>query len=103
MLITVEQVEDICDNVGLEYSSFTNTYSGRGMYGDRCVGWDVDSLAEIGPLAIAFVEVLGDTDGRTMAENVSTDNMGLGYIVYFRDVICPLWDEEQFEDNDDDY
>jgi hypothetical protein len=27
MLITVEQVEDICDNVGLEYSSFTNTTS----------------------------------------------------------------------------
>lgn len=99
MELTVDQVNDILDNADLSYESFTNTYSGRFMYGDTCVGFDVDSLTELGTLAIAFVEVLGDTLGRDMTERARTDNMGLGYIIYFPHVTCPEWEEE----DDDDY
>lgn len=100
MELTVDQVNDILDNADLAYESFTNTYSGRGMYGDTCVGFDVDSLHELGTLAIAFVEVLGDSEGRELAGRARTDNMGLGYIIYFPHVTCPEWEEEE---DDDDY
>lgn len=99
MELTVDQVNDILDNADLEYSSFTNTYSGRAMYGDTCVGFDVDSLREIGTLSIAIHEVLGDTLGRDMVERARTDNMGMGYIIYYPHVTCPEWEEEEDEDD----
>lgn len=102
MMLTVEQVEDICDNLDLEYSSFTNTYSGRGMYGNMCIGWDLDHLSELASLGIALAEILGDA-GHDIARSVRTDSMGRGYIAYFPDVTCPLWDESKWEDNEDDY
>ena len=103
MELTVDQVNDILDNADLAYEAFTNSYSGRGMYGDRCVGFDVDSLTELGTLAIAIHEVLGDVEGRSMVENARTDNMGLGYIIYFPHHTCADWDEQEDEDDDDDY
>lgn len=103
MELTVDQVNDILDNADLAYEAFTNSYSGRGMYGDRCVGFDVDSLTELGTLAIAIHEVLGDTLGRDMVENARTDNMGLGYIIYFPHHTCPTWVSDEDEDDDDDY
>lgn len=100
MELTVDQVNDILDNADLPYESFRNDYSGRFMYGDRCVGFDVDSLTELGTLAIAIHEVLGDAEGRDMVERARTDSMGLGYIIYFPHVTCSEWEEE---DEDYDY
>lgn len=102
MQLTVDQVTDITLAADLELSSFTNTYSGRGMYGERCIGWDVDDLSDAPMvLALAFAEFLDPYEARRLAENARTDNMGLGYIIYFPGSTCDGWVED--EEDDDDY
>jgi hypothetical protein len=102
--LTADQVNNILDNAGLPYESFTSTYSGRGMYGDQCVGFDFDHMSDLGLLSVAINEVLGEAVGRDMIENLRTDSMGLGMIAYFPHTTCAEWDEDEDEDdNDDDY
>jgi hypothetical protein len=101
MELTVEQVYDILSAADLEDKAFTNTYSGRGMYGEQCVGFDLDDHNDIGMLSVSIVEVLGSDEGRKMVENTRTDSMGLGIIVYFPRWTCAGW-EETDDDWDDD-
>lgn len=51
-------------------------YSGRGMYGDTCMGIVGDSANEI----IAAVGICG----------ACSDNMGLSYIVYWPSIVSDL-------------
>lgn len=61
-------------------------YSGRGMYGETCVGFVANSI----PLIHAVIADVFRADGFTMRDVallMSTDNMGLSYIAYFRDAV----------------
>lgn len=33
-----ERIKEACESAGEDFASFRNDYSGRGMYGHRCVG-----------------------------------------------------------------
>jgi len=77
-------VIQICADIGLEVRS----YSGRGMYGDQCVGVTGSNTHQIlAKIMIGLCE-LGD-DGLNAAEHfthdgaVRSDSMGLDGIVYF--------------------
>jgi hypothetical protein len=84
------------------------SYSGRGMYGKKCVGFVVGSGARIFNMvfelasmifeyyekdrAFKFLEDLSDI-------NVETDSMGYDTIVYFPSM---EWVEDEDEDEDED-
>lgn len=84
------------------YSVFS--YSGRGMYGKRCLGIEttrlqnsIQATAEIiGNLAetCRFDEELEIQDFIEMFSNVCQDSLGLGSVIYFPDID---WDEEWTE------
>lgn len=58
-------------------------YSGRGMYGARCLGIVVGNMNEAFKFFIIAGMVLDVDDVRELAENARTDNMGYDMIVYF--------------------
>ena len=85
------------------------SYSGRGMYGRKCVGIDIDTRngawLVATQLALAIVE-MSDDPGLDIAEladlDVHTDSMGLGTIVYFPTVAWdPVYDEDEEEEDDE--
>lgn len=59
------------------------SYSGRFMYGGRCVAVAVDNMAEVAMLLYCLGQ--RDTDGRfeEMVDSATFDDMGLGKVVYF--------------------
>lgn len=67
----------------------TRSYSGRGMYGNHCLGVEV---SDVGDLVGSVVEQLGEEEDpgyETIAlafRTMRTDGMGLDVIVYFTGV-----------------
>lgn len=81
--ITADQMYRITSLAELPYDqSVTSTYSGRGMYGDKCVGWDVESVDDVLRLGAAITTVMGD-DAPDMIYAACRDSMGRGMIIYF--------------------
>ncbi len=71
-------------------------YSGRGMYGDNCVGIVVSDLLELGAALSRIVE---DEELRDeLISNSRTDSMGYDTIVYWPRVTCSDADEDEDED-----
>jgi hypothetical protein len=97
--ITITQIREITDLAGGPVP--TATYSGRGMFGQQCVGWDCDTITQILRLGAAIMSIMGD-DAPDMVTDASTDSMGLGTIVYF-----PRWQAiggqlDEYNEEDDD-
>jgi hypothetical protein len=62
-------------------------YSGKGMYGKQCLGVVVDSLSDAQDLYFHLgwmYNESGESDDSQLP-TMSTDNMGLQYILYWRD------------------
>lgn len=59
---------------------FDDAYSGRGMYGERCIGFTLASIREIMLLGAAVAHTGVDPD---FISSARTDNMGHDTIVYF--------------------
>lgn len=84
------------------------SYSGRGMYGKSCLGFEtsrgqsaVRATAEImGTLSdiCQYEDDLEISDFVEMFGDVEEDSMGLGMIIYFPDI---SWDEEWTESEND--
>ena len=58
-------------------------YSGRGMYGAQCIGYDVHDMSGVMRLGVAINRLLNKDMAQDMLDRTTTDNMGLGFIVYF--------------------
>lgn len=79
---TKERIKQICniiDSGGFEPRS----YSGRGMYGESCLGVDLDGTYDLFTLGFAF----GDAGIEMPAPD--TDGMGTGIIAYWRRIPSP--------------
>jgi len=63
-------------------------YSGRGMYGSSCVGVDVEDLGHLFQLGYELAANSPDPDG-TYPSAPSSDSMGMGYILYWRNFDWP--------------
>lgn len=58
------------------------SYSGRGMYGERCVAVGCDSISD---LLADFVESTFDKEFvAEVARSMSTDSLGLGVVAYWK-------------------
>ncbi len=103
-------LKDLLDGAGFE----TRSYSGRGMYGRRCVGVVVENLGSfiadtiseiVDRLAYMSEEEREDHNPATEMEqvvrafrNMKTDNMGMDIIVYFPE---EEWKDDEKEDDDE--
>lgn len=94
MNITVEELQRIADRMDLEFSSVRSDYSGRGMYGAKCVGFDLDSSAQTMKLGAAIYSTLEEDEAEEMMDRAMQDSMGLGIIVYFPGVTCDEWEND---------
>jgi hypothetical protein len=91
--ISNELLKDISQEV---YGNVRTDYSGRGMYGDTCVGIVVSDVLELGAAIARFVE---DEELREeLTINSRTDSMGMDTIVYWTRVTCDDADEDEDED-----
>lgn len=90
----------------------TRSYSGRGMYGKSCLGFEttrfqsaIQATAEIiGNLAetCQFDDDLELSDFLEFFGDVKEDSMGLGMIIYFPDISWnEEWEESDVEEEDE--
>lgn len=83
MRLNHEEVQQIIDALR-NYGFNVRSYSGRAMYGANCVGLDVESFGAVMNIAVGLIEGgIDPTEVCELGENMRTDNMGLGYIVYW--------------------
>lgn len=90
--ISLELLEEIAQEVE---GSVRADYSGRGMFGDSCVGITTapHNLLKLGAVISRLVE---DEELRDeLISNSSTDSMGYDTIVYWGRVTCPDAEEEE--------
>jgi len=91
---TTAETDMFIEMLGAIGADYTVDYSGRCMYGERCVSVDFDTPAQ---LAILFVDLMAYADGSwnqtliaqykqliiAAAYNLKTDSMGLGEVAYW--------------------
>jgi len=64
----------------------TRSYSGRGMYGESCLGVEIGGDKELGRIISALILGVEDCSRDAVAaavKNLRTDSMGPGTVVYF--------------------
>lgn len=94
VFITAEQLNDIVremQDAGDYEINVRTDYSGRGMYGDECIGFVTDYTAFT--LGLIMSHVLGFEEALELSP--SEDQMGRSSIVYFRNL--QLAEGETFE------
>jgi len=101
MKIDYTTLVDIAYEAGIDEDNIRTDYSGRGMYGKSCVGYDLDSKGDLLSLGAALQTegVLDDFINRA-----SFDSMGMGIIVYFPGIKCedgPADEDEEDEEEDE--
>jgi hypothetical protein len=81
-------------------ATVTSDYSGRYMYGDRCVGVTVKSIGDL----LEAVYWLGrqDLDGNYQADiaHADMDSLGRGSIIYWREMQTGTGSSEEDEESE---
>jgi hypothetical protein len=103
-----ETLIDLIDKAGYEARS----YSGRGMYGRRCIGVEIERNMSAFRLAAQLIsEFIAGSDDmddiHSIVEEfaylkVSEDSMGRGSIIYFEDVEWPEGRKDSDDEDDED-
>jgi hypothetical protein len=108
--ITQAQLDDICDAAQIDYEAVDKFYSGRAMYGAKCIGVTGTPGDGISfGIALAVVLPEGDEDARddmlqqiyAIVRNTRTDSMGRDMITYWPGLEFD-GPEEKFEEGDED-
>jgi hypothetical protein len=80
-----QKAAETLHRLGYEEGEIRPDYSGRGMFGKTTHGVVYDSMADF-YTALAYVTAEGNEEEREAVagalENLNTDNMGFGVIVY---------------------
>lgn len=71
-----EKIEQTCDAIG---GTLHTHYSGRGMFGQSCMGISIKSPDEI-------LMFMAERGWRNLAKLMSRDSLGKGYICYWQKV-----------------
>ena len=91
MNIEFSILSDIADAV---QGRVTATYSGRGMYGKRCIGITIDESDTLA-LGGAIASLVDDEGLRSaMLDGWRSDSMGRGQIIYWPAIQCDDADDE---------
>lgn len=80
--ITRGQFRALRSELGAE--AVRDDYSGRGMMGEKCIGFVVDAVGDIADLIVALVQVLGRERGTALSKALSNESLGHGVIFYAR-------------------
>lgn len=117
-----ELLKEACEAAGEDFASFRNDYSGRGMYGSKCVGIVGSTvacrliIAEVikemgenlsGIAQCATHDVLCDAE-KDFAEGVDTllgfsdDSMGMGGVILYWPGLEPISEDEPEDDGQPD-
>ena len=96
--LTDEQVDTMKDLLMDIGDAHLRPYSGRSMYGQECLGIDMENMAD----AFRFALMVTDSDLADALFNPRFDNMGMGIIVYFPNVGVPEGVSDDDDDSDDD-
>lgn len=79
--ITEDQLDSLRSFLDIEDDDVRRDYSGRGMYGESCIGFVID-IPDVS-LGVALCAVLGESIAVDMARDAQADSMGRSTIVYF--------------------
>ncbi len=96
----IHPLQAILEDAGLE----TRSYSGRGMFGDKCLGIVTDDVGDVFEAVINGVDDDNRDEVARAMRGLRTDSMGLSTIVYFRNtawVDVEELDREAMEDDED--
>jgi hypothetical protein len=91
-------IQEVAENMGIRCFS----YSGRGMYGKRCLALDIDGdTSLIGAVVEIAAELAqaGEDDALGDLRDGVTDSLGLGTVLYFPGV--PYDDSGEPDSRDD--
>lgn len=89
-----ELIKESVENMGDEGVSFYNGYSGRGMYGRKCVGitGDMQGCMRVVGETLKYVHEVAEEDGMSFDRVVDAlmafmqDSMGRDIIIYWPDI-----------------
>jgi hypothetical protein len=98
-------LQDIVEDAGFE----TQSYSGRGVYGKKCLSFNLesgengfDAFLSIAEAIQSYVESHDDgielEDITPLFMGAKSDSMGLGVVIYFPDI---EWEEIENQNGDD--
>ena len=83
-------------------------YSGRGMYGQQCVGVDTEGVGDLMKIAVLLVRHgIDPEDVAGLGDALRTDSMGRGVILYWPSLkmsaeqVAALGDDHDEEDEDE--
>lgn len=93
-------IEDAVWDATGEPAEMTATYSGRGMYGTKCVGIVVDGEGSMFGIGARLSQLDEDLAARLTETSLRSDSMGLSVIYYWPQVSCPERAETEFDDDD---
>lgn len=85
-VIALDVIHDAMDNAGIERANLRTDYSGRMMYGERCMGISVTYVSEI----LRFAAHLGAADADLaddLMDNTRSDSLGKSDTIYY----WPAW------------
>ena len=82
-----ELIREYCENEGLNYR---DDYSGRGMFGEKCIGItcenSLDVLCRLFTYLVDSDEELDGCDVQNALGEPKQDSMGMGSILYFPEI-----------------
>lgn len=91
--LTQAQLDDVCDAAQVDYEAIDKYYSGRAMYGAKCIGVTGNAGDGISfgiALAIVLTDGMNEDDREDMLQqvyalvrNTRTDSMGRDMITYW--------------------
>lgn len=87
-ILTAEQLNSLADLASDLSGSFRIDYSGRCMYGQKCIGFDLDGTPDMLSLGLELADILGKK-AKDLIRSARTDSMGMGIILYFPDWQAP--------------
>jgi hypothetical protein len=117
-----ELIKEACDDAGEDFIQFRNDYSGRGMYGAKCVGI-TGTMAECQLIIAQVIKGMGEDlsgiaqcsthDVLTDAEyefgqnigtlmNFTMDSMGMGGVILYWPGLEPISEDEPENDGQPD-
>jgi hypothetical protein len=88
----------------LENDFDVRAYSGRGMYGEQCVGVDTESVGDLMKVAAMLIDhnACSADDVIALGDKTCTDAMGLGVILYWPSLKLTAEQVEYLRDDDED-
>lgn len=94
--LTYDQLSDIAAAVD---GKVHLEYSGRGMYGSRCVGISC-GFSQFMKIGVLAVDVVGEETANLMASKATCDSLGRDTIIYFPGFTCSDPPEEKEEEDE---